>query len=879
MFCYQKHFSLPTVLVAKTDFDQLVDSARTRWLTNRHRALKEALSSIEGGNVQLMEEWLSDDDFRMYCRKQESNSDRGAGGKTKGENFSALTPEKKLKSYCDYLKSSLPFVIFIATFDETLSVKNKPGCWRKQSACRLNGLCVIDFDHVEGDCREVWNRAWQQLPVQDQQRIMLVYVSPSGHGLKVVFAADAEAGNLIDNQKDFSLKLGLNPDESCIDASRGAFLTTREDILLLRDELFSFHNPAFGEKYDESYRAGKSSSTKKEPKEKKAVKKKEPKEKLASAEEQPAPSGVPDTKQYSKLLEAWDEVYFTGGDMSRHKASVVLARDLFILLDRDANRTSELLLTRPWVQAMIEERNEDVDRTVRNAADYVKSQEDENARNGKPWLPRVSENMQKAMEMCGMVSESTVSSQLSTVNSQLSTAGDDVYASLPLDKWGEELLKLADSYPCLKELFHNMHPYKLPAILFASAAMFGTLMTRTWYRFWYDPELKRRLNYCVIIIGDPGVGKNVFEKIYKKICDPMLQEDRRLIKVLNNYKDGRTERSTSIKAQNGDALKKPAVPIRVHPARTATGEFIKHMMAAEETVLGEPLNLHMFSFDAELDNVTTQNKSAEYKNREVLELKAFHNEQDGQMYANYESVTAIFNVYWNYVYTGTPYALHHKVNQRNFGSGLSTRLAVIPIPDFGVAQRNQPVLPEANKTLLTWAYRLDKVEGELPIEPLNDETYEWQTSLMEIADFNHDKADRTLLKRIPYYGIGISVPFILMKHWDEWEAHRTFSIDDQDRSLCRLAMEIQYRCQRFFFGEMAINYFEDQKKVFVQRRHTTRYDDCFRKLPTEFSTQQLMECFDCSQAAAWRSITRFVHDGVVKKIRYGKYRKLVQELP
>ena len=121
-----------------------------------------------------------------------------------------------------------------------------------------------------------------------------------------------------------------------------------------------------------------------------------------------------------------------------------------------------------------------------------------------------------------------------------------------------------------------------------------------------------------------------------------------------------------------------------------------------------------------------------------------------------------------------------------------------------MAKRRQQVYPDANETLRTWAYRLDKVECELPIEPLNDETYEWQTNHLEIAEFNGDKADRTLLKRIPYYGI--SLPFILMRHWDEWQEQRTLTMDDRDKRLCRLAMEIQYWCQQFFFDEMAFNY-------------------------------------------------------------------------
>ena len=408
--------------------------------------------------------------------------------------------------------------------------------------------------------------------------------------------------------------------------------------------------------------------------------------------------------------------------------------------------------------------------------------------------------------------------------------------------------------------------------------MFGTLMTRTWYHYWYEPETMRRLNYSIFVIGDPGAGKNVIEKFFFKICDPIIKADQVGIDAINRYKEGRTERSTSSKAQKADALKKPVVGIRVHPARTSTGEFIRHMLAAVEQVQGQTLNLHMFSFDAELDNVTKQNKGGEYKDREALEIKAFHNENDGQFYANYESVTANFNVFWNFVYTGTPYALSRKVNQRNFGTGLSTRLAVIPLPNKGMAERHQNVDPAYDEELSTWAYRLDKVEGELPVEPLNDETFDWQSSHLEIAEFNEDKAEKLLLMRIPYYGIGISLPFILMRHWDEWQEQKTLAMDEMDRRLCRLAMEIQYRCQHFFFGEMAYNYFEDQGKEFVQRRRTTRYDECFRKLPDEFKTQQFMDCFECSQPTASRSLARLLEDKVIKRVSYGVYRKTVSEL-
>ncbi|MBP5569990.1 MAG: hypothetical protein J6X46_03060 [Prevotella sp.] len=860
MFCNQSRFDLPTAIVTASIFNQLVDSAQTRWLTTQHRKLREALPSILEGDTELLNQWAQDENFIKFCQGQEANKKKVAGGKTKGEAFQALTLEKKLQTYCDNLKKSLPFVIFIATYVETASASGKLGCWRKQAACRLNGLCVIDFDHIEGDCRAVWAEAYAKLSDEDKARILLVYITPSGHGLKVVFKADVNVGNLIDNQKDFSAKLGLNPDEACKDASRGAFLTTREDIILINEEiLFTYENEEFGKKYNDSYHAGHSQPTSSSPKIGEV--RRGLNEGISGDCSDPQPpnlgglcyNGVP----YTKIIEAW----LDGKDLTnkRHDTLVELANHLRYLVGKNAKKIEEVVMQLPWVQDLAAE-GENVKSTVASVIDFK-------------YYERMPKKMREALERLG------ASSNPQPPNLGGSGAADDIYAMLPLDKWAEELKEMAEVYPCMKELFLNLHPHKLAAVFFSSAALFGTLMTRAWYHFWYEPETVRRLNYCIFIIGDPGAGKNIVEKFYKKIADPIIQADQCLIDAVNRYKECRTERSTSTKAQKGDALKRPVVGIRVHPARTATGEFIRHMNAAVETVQGQPLNLHMFSFDAELDNVTKQNKGGDWKDREIMELKAFHNEEEGQMYANQESYTGMFNVYWNFIYTGTPYALHRKVNQRNFGTGMSTRLAVIPLPDKGLADRHQQVYPNANETLRTWAYRLDRVEGEIPIEPLNDETFDWQSSHLEIAEFNGDKADRTLLKRIPYYGIGVSLPFILMRHWEEWQESKTLTMDDKDKRLCRLAMEIQYRCQQFYFGEMAFNYFADQNKEFVVRRRTTRFDDCYRKLPDEFKTQQMMDSFQCSQPTASRNINRFLQDGIIERIAHGLYRKILQELP
>ena len=142
-----------------------------------------------------------------------------------------------------------------------LSKTGKTGAWRKQSATRLTGLVVMDIDHVDNP-REVFER-WH-LATDDRTKrtgILLVYVTPSGKGLKVVFKADASLGNLIDNQHAMAKVLGVEVDESCKDSSRMSYICKESDILYIDKELFTYENK-FSERYTALYRDGHSQATK-----------------------------------------------------------------------------------------------------------------------------------------------------------------------------------------------------------------------------------------------------------------------------------------------------------------------------------------------------------------------------------------------------------------------------------------------------------------------------------------------------------------------------------------------------------------------------------------------------------------------------------------
>ena len=309
------------------------------------------------------------------------------------------------------------------------------------------------------------------------------------------------------------------------------------------------------------------------------------------------------------------------------------------------------------------------------------------------------------------------------------------------------------------------------------------------------------------------------------------------------------------------------------------------MINAVEMIGEEPWHLHLLTFDSELDNTIRAQKGGTWIEKLTFELKSFHNEWEGQAYSNSNSIRGDFRVYWNIVTTGTPQALQHKVNSMTFATGLALRLAVLPIPPTGFKMMPlKKPSKEANKNdavLRDWAYKLDKRKGELPLWTLTEHCWQWTSDHMDIAGFNQDKADEMLIKRVPHYGMNISAPFIDMRHWQEREETGTYKIDDIDKQLCSLVLDIQYRSQHYFFGEYARQYFENQllNAESLGKRRSSHFSECFRQLPATFNTEKFTQVFEYSNNhSSQKALTRLVADHCLERLQRGEYRKLVDDL-
>ena len=805
--CYQKKKQIIfTEACPEKKLRALAASPETKLLTDCCRL---ALRYAEEDPATMPEWFLKR--FMKFCREMT---------KDKGQTFLKKTNQQKLLLFAEYEKGEHPFINFCARGYDESEVKDKKtgkmkkGPWRKQKYVHLSGLVAIDIDHVE-DPQAVFER-WQKEVDFKALKIYLIYVTPRGKGLRVVFRCELSRGNLIDNQMWMCEKLGVEPDASCKDASRGYFLTSTENFLY--DDLKQMYadeaDEEFIQKYEPEYRAGRSQGSSNSV--------------LKSAGDCLLGSGPQAKSQATSLLGQTPE-------------SSQAAAEFPLPLERqrvgelcsgmgDRGRLCFKGIPYSWIIDEWWKRNGGVPQ--------------EGERNVKLYqlavnLRAICDNKPKGI--------SKLMREIAGASTDPKGRGEEIGARLL--EWGAEIEGMFGDFPILKDICKGLKKNQYPAALFVAGGFLMTLMTRCTYRFYHRPEELRRLNNSTLVIGDPASGKSFATRLYKLLTGPIVAADKIGKDAINAYRE-----QMRTKGANKEKPKKPKVVVRIHPARTSNAQFIQDMVNSVEEVDGQPMQLHMLTFDTELDNTVTVQKGGSWIDKQSLELKAFHNEEDGQAYSNNDSILQDFMVTWNFIYTGTPIALKKKVNEQNFGSGLATRLTCIPLPatNFEMMAREATVDYESDNRLKEWAEKLD--------------LYEWTSRRMADAKENDSKADEMLLKRCAYHGLNFAAPFIVMRHWNNMHQDGqywcgAFETDEVDWKLAELLVNIQYACQRHYFGAMAENYFDNKNRdASMNVRRQQKTIEAFNRLPETFTNEDVMRCFNLSSEGAVHSKTRRLMD-------------------
>ena len=743
-------------------------------------------------------------------------------------------------------KLNLASVCYMATFGESQNAKGVKDLWRKQETAHLNGLVVTDFDHVEENLLTLHAR-WQTMLDFKKEGILKVFVTPSGKGIKVVSKWRKEWGNLAQNQLQMARMLDMERylDTSGKDASRAAFVPMLGDVLYEDNEVYTYFNPECDEVWGEVYRNESPLPTSPEGKE-------------LEAPSLPPPVGeeLGLNERQQAIVEALNAFYGPQlGEGTRH-ATFCQQTAHWLLWTADNNPQTatamayELDYVKNW-----QPRRGEVEELVESAA-------------RKKLLQHTPKELAQILQQAG----------IDTRMPKHKNA--DPMEDLPFQQWCDEIESLFQEFPCLREVCEH-HPRRLwPFLLFASAAMMGTCMTLCYYRFYADTSVRSRLNYIVLGVGDPTSGKGTLSRLQEALLAPIINSDRLADEATNEWKE-----KTEASGANKEKEIRQRIYNRMFGPRASNTEFIRSMINNKTLVDGEDMNNHLVTVDSEKDNSINMSKSGGWQNRDIMVLKSFHNEFDSQHYSNKQSVSGRFRVYWNQIETCTPPTLRRLVNEHNFNSGLDTRMATIPMgkPDFDMIplQSETGKLVAANETLKEWSFRLDQRRGELPVWPLVEHVHKWCDEHRAIAEFNDkDQADWLLIKRVPYYGLNVSIPYIDMRHWQEREQTGTYNIDATDLRLCNLVLDIQYRTQLHWFYSLHRKYYDDQLYNYaVQRRRTNKFHECFARLPEEFTIDKFAEVFGyANNRSGQKTLERLIADNTIQRTKRGNYKKLVAEL-
>ena len=780
------------------------------------------------------------------------------------------------------LKKRLPLLVFMAgDISPTTDQRGRRDTWRRQEATRLNGLYMVDFDHVgtHEDTVAYARQVMQKYVAQCD--ILLIHVTPSGEGLRVVAKASRERGNLSANQHWLGERLGLRCDEACKDASRGSFCPRLDDIIYIDDELFTYDNPDYDQEFGGAYRLGNSRNSDGN------VVSAAPA--CGAAGQQVDNAVAPDAEQAPGTLGADDAVTLEKDEEGNYVFGRLPYNDIQAALWQAYGGRPAVGARHTGVLAMAGRLRYICDNKVANILAVIDGcglprgevSDIVTAVVGKPMAPYVPPKVRSCIE--DLCKQRNLDSPFSGAQGDAGWRRAATTAADPVDYayWGERLKPLVQ--PWMDDFLHALPADVHIGGCLAAFAMLGTYLTRC--TFLHGDGEQRRLSFLVYIIGMPAAGKSFMPRLDRLIMEPMRVADDMGRREEQRYKEDLKKRESSSKNSKTEAMDVPHPVIRYVPSTISNAMLYTRLRDAKETVNGEELHLHLYTCEAELATALRSQTGGAWAQKADLECKSFQNEEAGVDYKNAESANGTYQINWNQVITGTPDALRRKFKQGDALNGLTTRVAIFPMPEhrFEIRPLKLKSLQtfEEESRLRSWGYRLDRLYGELVCPRLVESAWQWLEEVSREAEENDDVIADFFDKRVTMYYVRYALVYNVMRDLDYLEQllkegkPLRLRIGQKDLDFGRLMADFILMMQIRMFGQMTWNALENEKKDFVPRKRLSKYDDLYKLLPTEFDAEKLMQVYGVEKGAANQHIARLEKRGYVKRKKRGTYKKLV----
>ena len=570
------------------------------------------------------------------------------------------------------LKQGLPLLMFMANYSD--------GHRHAKSAVPTN-MAYLDLDELNGeDPREVWKRLVQTLLLLELEHlIVLVHVSCSGKGLRIVYIIPSQFGHLspterIDQSKQWlAAQLGVTDDSKTKDLARGSFAIPRSYVLYGPDKRL----------FEESV----SASVKEEMFEiTKNPEKPEIRESVTPASFPTHYHGIPFADIIQKYWELNNHGFEpTQGD--RDTLTYQLACDLRHICARNFEWLDQVI---PCYDGFpLEEKRQKIKSAL--ASEF----------NGFPLRLR---NVLNALQMeegkatgrrtefgnGGKMEEvDDNENELSIINSQLS------------------IKKMPQG---VRESIDAVGPQLTMPVVTAICPCIGTLATGVTLDVHGQ---KKGLNLISYIAGDFASGKGGIDPV----VEAWMSEVTALDKMYQMQEDEWRAKKRAAKNKK-EQPEEPKLPVRCLTLNNTVANLAERLANTE--------GKHAFSFTPEADTVAQKWKST-MSDFSVMLRQSY----DGTKYEREARSADAVNVHidkllWNVTMCGTPDALYRVVS--NYTDGFQSRIAVARTPDntFAPLEDKPYVLTDRQRDRIQQiAHLLPLMYGEVVLPKLEAKGREW----------------------------------------------------------------------------------------------------------------------------------------------------------
>ena len=613
-------------------------------------------------------------------------------------------------------KKKLPIFCFQATFTDGK---------RTNASAKPNGLVMIDIDGIEEPEKE-----YARLIAVDQKvmlnDVLLVYVTPSGHGLRIVFKGK-DGVSYQDNQRWFAKHFGVTIDEACKDLARCSFAVPFSYIKYISETIFTYDN---GQIFKD-FRDERSQHS-------------------PAAASSVSDSGVcthpnPDNPLPHDGVPAADGTAETAPTVENPIINQLETNDngekcyRGIPFNTIIERFFEIIGGRP----VVGERNTKLHRLAINLRYLLDNDANAVAALIQPFANGLSEDevLSLCRSACGNAQQPVVPRTLQRVLTQLGAQGKGGGTAEPVqadgidyERWNAEIDKIHFPPSLAASIAGVPEQVKMGALLVTLPLLY-TLLSRIAFKF-YDGQWYR-LSGQTYVVGDAASGKSFMTQLSTLWLAPIRAADNVGREQIRQWKQLKVQ-----KGQNKMDTPKPTPCIRIIPTQASIATILERMFYAVEKNV-ESLDglttfnrhLHICTVETEIATLIRMLRSNFAQFLDIM-VKAFQDEKVGVDYQNADSINAIFNAHWNVCFGGTWTSFWQLC--RDVLNGHPLRMMIYPMPDMRfemLAKGGNSRTVAQMSTIKEMAFRLNnpRIQGNVICKNLNNEMWKWCDEEAEIA--------------------------------------------------------------------------------------------------------------------------------------------------